>query len=70
MKRKKQIVPKALADRIHEAYIPYQELAEASGCTTQHIRMILRGERTPGLDIARKIANRVGLPLDTAFPPK
>ena len=59
---------KALGERIQiareERCITQRELAEAVGCTPQHISAIERGVKTPTLETFVAIANALRVPAD------
>ena len=59
---------KAVGERIQiareERCIPQRELAEAVGCTPQHISAIERGVKTPTLETFVAIANALRVPAD------
>lgn len=59
---------KAVGERIQiareERCITQRELAEAVGCTPQHISAIERGVKTPTLETFMAIANALRVPAD------
>ena len=59
---------KALGERIQiareERCMTQRELAEAVGCTPQHISAIERGVKTPTLETFMAIANALRVPAD------
>jgi len=45
------------------------KLAKSLGVTQQHISAYERGERTPSIDIAKKIADALGVKVDDLIVP-
>ena len=47
-----------------------EELAKKAGCSVRAMRYHESGERRPGIDTARRIAEALGQTVDEVFPAK
>lgn len=62
---KRRIAYPSLPAFVEATGIPQQDLAKKAGIVPSHLSMILKGERTPSLPLALKLAKIANIPVES-----
>jgi transcriptional regulator with XRE-family HTH domain len=63
-----QVRKTKLAGAVEASGLRRERIAADAEITVQHLRNLEAGRNRPGLDLARRLADVLGVPLDALFP--